>query len=141
AVEGETVVLEDDASACAGDLEKVRSRGLRGRRDERAGGAFRPFEVRGDRILDLDVAMASELAEGADAGGHSEQPLERVQVVQTLIDEHAAALTLPCGAPATARVVGVRAEPVGVDPCHPHEPPELSVPDELPELLIAGLEP
>ena len=71
--------------------------------------------------------------------GMPQQPLHGVQVVQALVEQHAAALALPGGAPAAAGVVGLGAEPVGDDPAHAHDLAQFAALDELLDLQVARL--
>src|SRR5262249_17078953 len=86
--------------------------------NESAGGAVLVFEISGDVIFDFDLVKAAELAKAADFSGHAQKPLHDVEVMKTLVEEHAAAFTLPGRAPAAAGVVGFGAEPIGHDPAH-----------------------
>jgi len=107
--------------------------------DEDAGRAVAPFEVDGHIVLDLDLVIAAELAKAAHARGHPGQPLERVELVQTLIEEHAAAFAFPSGAPAAAGVVGLGTKPVGDDPVHADDRAELARLNELADLRVTRL--
>src|ERR1039457_7683152 len=90
--EGESVPFEHDLAARAHDFKSVGARSLAGRRDERAGRAIGIFEVGGDVVLDLDAMEAAKLAEAAHASRHPKQQLHGVEIVQALVEEHAAAL-------------------------------------------------
>src|SRR5271166_2716720 len=87
-----------------------------GRTDECTGCAVRPLHVDRHVVLDFNLVKTSELAKAAHARGHSAKPLQRVQIVQTLVEQNAAAFTAPSRAPSAARVVSLGAKPVGVDP-------------------------
>ena len=82
-----------------------------------------------------------ELAEAAHARRHAAEPLEHVELVQALIEEHAATLALPRRPPTPARVVGLGAEPIRNDPVDTHNLAKFAVLDELTNLLIAWLNP
>ena len=62
---------------------------------------------------------------------HAGQPLQQVEVVRALVEQHAAALALPGGAPAAGGVVGLGAEPVGDDPVDAADLAQLAVVDQL----------
>ena len=53
------------------------------------------LEISGDVILNLDIVKPPELAKAPDFGGHSEQPLHHVQVMQALVEKHSAAFAFP----------------------------------------------
>ena len=72
----------------------------------------------------------AELAKPAHARRHAAKPLQRVKIMQALVEQHAAAFTFPSGPPAAARIIGLRAIPVGVDPVDADDPAQV-FPDEL----------
>ena len=139
--ESELVVLKDDLAPCADDLEAVGAGGFAGGRDEHARGAVGPFHDAGDVVLDLDVVEAAELAEAAHARGHSAEPLQDIELMEALVEEHAATLALPRRAPTATGVVGLGAEPVGDDPVDADDLAEFASVDQLLDLLIAGFHP
>ena len=82
---------------------------------------------------------ASKLAEAAHATGHADEPLHRVKIVQTLIEQHAAAFPLPRRAPPAARVIGLGAIPVRVDPVDAHDLSEFAALNQFLHLLVTWL--
>ena len=80
-----------------------------------------------------------ELAEAAHARGHAAEPLQRVEIVQALVEQHAAALALPGRAPAAARVIGLGAKPIGDDPVDAHDLAQFAALNQLLDLQIARL--
>ena len=65
--ESKPAVFKHDFAARAGDFESVRAGRLAGGGNEHAGRALRIFEAGGYVVLDLNVVIATELAETADA--------------------------------------------------------------------------
>jgi hypothetical protein len=111
----------------ADDLKSVRARGFTRGTHENTRRAIRPFQVRRDVVLDFDLVKSSQLAKAADALGHAHEPLQGIEIVQTLIQQHAAAFALPGRAPAAARVIRFRPIPVGVDPIDANDVTEVAV--------------
>lgn len=134
--EEELVVFEDDFAHRPDDLETVAAGRFAGRRNENTGRAIFQFHVAGDIVLDFDVMKAAKLDEAADACGHAEEPLQHIELVQALIDKHAATFTLPGRAPTAAGVVGFRAEPIGDNPGKPGDVAKLPFGDELFDLGV-----
>ena len=62
--------------------------------------------------------------------------MEQVDLVRALVEERAAALALPCGAPSAAGVVSFGAEPVGDDPIDAHDFAKFAIVDKLLNFLI-----
>ena len=102
-IEAQLVVLIDELAVFADDLEAIGARGFAGGGDEYAGRAVRIFEICGHIVLDLDIVPLAKAAMRVDAARHhAGDPLEQVDLMRGLIVEHAAALALPCRAPAAA---------------------------------------
>ncbi len=133
------IVLEDDATTLGCNLEAVGARRLAGRRDEHGRRAVSEFEVGGDVVFNFDVVIPAEVAEGPDALGQAEHPLQKVEIVRTLVEQHAAAFAGPGGAPGARSVIGLRAEPVGNDPIDATDLAELTTLDQLADLLVVGV--
>src|SRR5690606_1385582 len=133
---GDLVVLIDDAAALGGDLQAVGAGGFAGGGDEDAGGAVLEGHGGGDVVLDLDVVVFAELTVGAQRHGQAEHPLEKVEVVRALVEQHAAALAAPGRAPAAGGVVGLGAEPICDDPVDATDFAELAALDEVADLDV-----
>lgn len=73
----------------------------------------------------------AETAVSADAFREAEHPLEEIEVVRALVEQHAAALAGPSRAPAAGAVVGLGAEPICDDPIHAADFAELAGADEV----------
>ena len=72
----------------------------------------------------------------ADLDRQPEEPLEEVEVVRTLVQQHAAALSGPGRAPRTAVVIALGTEPVGDGPVDPDDFAEFAVFDHLLDLPV-----
>ena len=134
--EGDLVVFVNDFAAFASDFEAVGAGGFAGGGDEHARGAVGEFHVRGDVVFDLDFVVFAETAMGADAHGHAENPLEKIEVMRALVEKDAAALAGPGGAPAAGGVVGLGAKPVGDDPIYTADLAEFAGADEIADFLV-----
>ena len=82
---------------------------------------------------------APKLAETAHARRHSEQPLHDIQIVKALVQEDAAALAFPGRPPTAAGVVGLGSKPIGHDPAHPDNLPNLTALDQLLDFEVTRL--
>ena len=130
------VVFVNELAALGGDLEAVGAGGFAGGGDEHAGGAVGEFEVSRDVVLDFNAVIFAETAVGADAFRETEHPLEEIEVVRALVEQHAAALAGPSRAPAAGAVVGLGAEPICDDPIHAADFAELAGADEVADFLV-----
>ena len=139
--EGELIVFEDDFAAGADDFEAVRAGRFAGGGNEDARGAVGIFKVGGDAVFHLDVVKASELHEAAHFGGQSAHPLEGVKLVEALVEENAAAFSLPSGSPSTTGVVGFGSIPVGNDPVDADDFAQIAVCDEPSDFGVSRLGP
>jgi hypothetical protein len=81
----------------------------------------------------------SKLAKAADARRHAHQPLQHVELMQTLVQQHSATLAFPRGPPAAARVVRFRAKPIRNNPVDSHDGAELSRLNELTNFRVTRL--
>ncbi len=139
ALEDDLGVLDNQTAAVAADFQTVGAGRLAGRRNEEAGRAVGILEIGRDLVLYLDVVALAEVAEGAHAYRHAAQPLQEVEIMRALVQQHAAALALPGGTPPPAIVVELRAEPVGDHPVHTHEIAQLAILDQLPHLTVVAV--
>ena len=139
--EGESIVFEDDFAAGTDDFEAVGAGHFTGGRNEDARGAVGIFKVGGDAVFYLDVVKASELHKAAHFGGHSAHPLERVELVEALVEENAAAFSFPSGSPSAASVVGAGSIPVGDDPVDADDFAQFAVCDELSDFGVSWFSP
>ena len=135
-VEADFVVLADDLAHVAADLQAVGAGGVAGGGDEDAGRAVRVLQVGGDVVLDLDVVPLALVQEGAHAAGHAAEPLHKVELVRALVEQHAAALAVPGGAPGAGVIVVLRAVPIGDDPVDALELAQLPAVDHLLDLAV-----
>ena len=83
--------------------------------------------------------IAAQLAKAAHARRHAAKPLQHVEIVQALIQQHAAAFALPGRAPTAAGVIGFGAIPIGDDPTQPHDVAEFAALDQLLDFQITRL--
>jgi hypothetical protein len=95
-----------------------------------------PVEVMNVPVAPFGYSMYAVTS--AHARRHPAKPLEGVEVVEALVEEDAAAFAFPGRAPAAAGVIGFGAEPIGDDPAHAGDVPEVAVLDEFLNLLITG---
>ena len=84
--------LADDQAVFQRDLQPVDAGGFAGGSDKDAGGAAFPFQKNRRLVLDLDGVVFAVIAERAHAARHAAQPLQHVQVVRALVEQHAAAI-------------------------------------------------
>ena len=68
-----------------------------------------------------------------------EQPLHDIQIVQALVQQHAAAFALPGRPPAAAGIIGLGAKPIGHDPAHAHDLAQFAALDQLLDFQIPRL--
>ena len=139
--EGELIVFENDFAAGADDFKAVGAGRFAGGGNENARGAVGVFQVGGDAVFHLNVVKASELHEAAHFGGHSAHPLEGVELVEALVEEDAAAFSLPSGSPSATGVVGVGSIPVGNDPVDADDFAQIAVCDEPSNFGVSRLGP
>src|SRR5690606_3139448 len=117
AVERHPAGFGDQLAAITSDLQPVGARRLAGGGDEVPGRSAGILQAGADLVLHLDrVRLAARPDRRHPAGHPARRPLQQVQVVWTLVDQHAAALALPGGTPAARGVIAPGAEPVGDDP-------------------------
>ena len=69
-------------------------------------------------VLYLNVVPLGLVAEGPNHGGHTEKPLQQIQLVGALVQQHTAALARPSGPPGAGIVIRLAAIPVGDGPAH-----------------------
>src|SRR5204863_7122287 len=129
--EGELAVFHDQPAHRADDFEAIRAGRFTGGTEENTRRAVRPLQVSRHAVLDFDLVKAPQLAEAAHAFGHADEPLHRVEIVQALVEQHAAAFALPRRPPAAARVIRLGAIPVTVDPVHAHNFAEVALSNQL----------
>ena len=132
----EFAIFQNQCAARADDLETIRAGSFTSGTHEHARGLIRPFEIRGDVVFDFNLVKATELTEAAHARRHSEQPLQHVEIVQALIEQHSAAFAFPGRAPRTAGVVSLAAKPIGVDPVHACDFAEVAVADQRADFFV-----
>ena len=73
-------------------------------------------------------------------GRHADDPLQCVELVEALVEQHAAALALPCGAPVAALIIRLGPEPVGHDPNHANQVAQFAALYQFANLLVARLD-
>src|SRR5690606_13352975 len=117
AVDGDLVrLVDDDLALVEEQLEAVGADDVVGRGHEVAGDALAEVDERVDLVLGGDVALEAEGELREDLLRGAGEPLPQVQLVGSLVDEHAAALAAPGRAPLGLVVVALRAPPRGDDP-------------------------
>ena len=139
ACERERVVFQNQPPLGAGNFKPVTPRRLAAGRDERARRAIGKLHVARHVILHLDVVPFANAHVAAHLARHTGDPLHRVKLMEALIEQHAAALALPRGAPAATLEIGLAAEPIGHHPDHPHQIAQLTALHQLADLLVARL--
>ena len=85
--------------------------------------------------------VAAELAEAAHARRQAEQPGHYVEVVQALVEQHAAAFAAPGRAPAAAGVVRFGAEPIGDDPAQADDVAQFAALNQFADFQVTGFDP
>ncbi len=135
-VESNGAAVGDDGAAVANDLEAVGAGGVAGGGDEGAGRAVLVLDVGGHIVLDLDVVPLTKVHLDVDQLGHTADPLPEVEVVGALVEQDAAALARPGGAPGARVVVGLGAVPVGDDPARALEGAQLAGIHDLLDLAV-----
>ena len=134
-VRGNFVVLQNRAAPMVpAHLQSIGARRFAaGAADERAGRAPSRHSRYAVTLSSTSILYGNVRA-GRSRGyfcRHATEPLEHVEIVQALVDEHAAAFAAPRRAPAAAFVIYLRAEPIGVDPVHAHDLAQRAVGDEF----------
>ena len=109
-------VVDDDLARVEKNLEPVGADQVVGAGGEGAGGAVAEVDQRGHFVFDGDVALEPEGQLGEHRLGHPAQPLPQIELVRGLVDQHAAPLAAPGGAPGALVVVALRTPPRGDDP-------------------------
>lgn len=131
--------FHDELALFAGHFETVGSGGFSGCCDEDTRAAVFIFHVGGHAVLHFDIVIAAKLTEAAHLFGHAKDPLEQIEIVRALIEQHSAAFPLPCGTPSTRGIVGMCAEPIGDDPVDALNFSQLSSLNHAADLLINGI--
>jgi len=131
------VVFEDQPSARSVQFETVASRRFTSGRNENPGAAIGPFHVGRDIIFDLNIVIPAELTKPAHTRWHPAEPLEHVELVQALIQQHTAALAFPGRAPAAARVISFCPIPIGNNPVHADQLAEFAALNEFADFHVA----
>ena len=121
------------------DFQPVVARHVAGGGDKHARRAVFEFHIGRHVVLNLDVVPLSVVREGAHAHGHAYHPLQKVKVVRALVQQNAAALAVPRGAPRAGIVVVLRAEPVRNQPVHAPQRTQLARGDDLLHLAIHAM--
>ena len=91
------------------------------RKDEQGAYAnvvYHKLQVGGHVVFHFNVVPLAFLGKSTDPHRHAAQPLQKIQLVGALIQQHAAALASPGGAPGPGIVVQLAAIPVGDGPGH-----------------------
>ena len=135
--EFDLVIFKNHPSTCPGNLKSIASRGLSGGGNKHPGGTIRIFEIGSDIILNLNIVKATTLSKTADFAGHADQPLQRVELVQALVEQHTTSFALPGGSPPTRGIVGFCAEPVGNDPIDAYDVSQVSIGDQFFQFQVA----
>jgi hypothetical protein len=129
-------VLDDDLAPIAEDLEPVGTGDVVRAGDERARGAVAVVDQRGDLVLHRDVPADPISELGIDGLRDAADPLPEVELVRRLVDEDAAPLAAPGGAPRTGVVVPLRPPPGGDDPVGAPDRADLAGLDDLLEPTV-----
>jgi len=79
------IILQHHFATCAGDFKTIGTRCLARGRDKHAGGTIGIFQISGDVVLDFNVMEAPQLREAPNLAGHADQPLERIKLMQALV--------------------------------------------------------
>ena len=135
-LEGQHVVFAYQLAQGAGDLQAVGAGGVAGGGDEHAGRAVGELQEGGHVILDLHVMPLALVGKGMHLGRQAAQPLQQIQLVGALVEQHAATLALPGGTPCTGVIVVLGAVPVGDDPVHALDLADLAAVDHFLHLAV-----
>src|ERR1700730_1683554 len=81
------------------------------------------------------------MAKGADSLRHSKDPLNQIQIVRTLVEQHTSTLTCPGSSPIARLIIGFGSEPVSNRPIDAPDRTEIAGLHQLTELQIKRVRP
>ena len=135
-VKEKLIVFTDQLCLFQGDLKAVGPGGIRRGGHEHARSPVCEFQVGGHIVLYLDVMPFPIVAEGLHLNGKPADPLKQVQIVGALVQQYAAALSVPGCPPSAGVIVSLGAVPVRDDPVHPFDLPILPAVHDLVHLPV-----
>src|SRR6516225_373521 len=109
---------------------------------EYGGHAVRIFEIGSNVVLDFDIMISAKIAECADSGRHSKDPLKQIKIVRALVEQHSPSLAFPGSSPIAGLIVGFCSEPVGNSPVYAPDRPQFArfyQPTELQKVRVRTL--
>ena len=104
--------------------------------DEHSGSSIRKLHICGHIVLYLDVMPLSFMHKASDTHRQAADPLQQIQLMRALIQEHAAPFSVPGRSPLPGIIVVLRPVPVRDDPVHSFD---LSVFSALDQLMHADV--
>jgi len=104
-------VLDDNFALVTQDFEAVGTKQIMGAGDENAAGAIGVFGQSNDVVLNRDVTLEAKFELGSHRRRQAADPLPEIQLVWSLVDEHAAAFSTPSGTPSALIVISLRTPP------------------------------
>ncbi len=138
AVDTKLVALDRDARAIRHDLETIHPRCARRAREKLRARTTLELEHGANLRFDAGRHLAPRVRDGPNPDGHAEQPRKQIELVEGLIEEHAAAVL---GAPGRSQVVRVAAKAVRDRPDHAAHAPERAVPQTRAQREVAAIGP
>ena len=118
------------------DFKPIGSGSVASGGNEHAGSAVGVLQIGGHVIFHFDIVPFPFMTESTDAAGHSADPLDQIQIVGALVQQYAAAFTVPSGAPGAGIIIGLGAVPVGDDPVYPLNCTQFSAVHQLVHLTV-----
>src|SRR5262249_5277561 len=131
---GELIILNHDFASFCGDFEPVGAWRLPCRSGEYRGHSIRILKISSHVVFGFDIVIAAEMAKRADAGRHSKDPLEQLQIVRTLVKQDASSFAFPGRSPVARLIVGFGSEPIGDRPTNTSDRSQVTGLHQSPEL-------
>ena len=131
------IILANELTKASRDLESVCTGSLSCSGYKYAGSSILIAEVSGYLILYLNIVPFSVLTEAIYLYRHlTNYPLNKVDLVRTLVNKDSSAFTLPGCSPASAVIVLLGTEPVGNYPSHSLKLTDTALGNYLTHLLV-----
>ena len=129
-------VLTDDLAHLKGQFQTIGTGSVAGSGDKHAGCAVLILQIGGHIILHFNIVPLRLMTEGTYLRRHPAQPLQQIQLMRALIQQHAAAFSVPCSLPARRIIIALGAIPVSHDPIHTLQRSKLTAFNHLMELSV-----
>ena len=125
-------IVADNLCFVHRDFKPVGAGRVAGGGDKYAGCAVWIFQIGGDVVFYLDIMPFAFMTEGGHLAGHPADPLQQVEVVRALVEQHTAAFTGPGRSPCARIIVRLGTVPAGDDPVDPFDLAVFSALDQFP---------